>query len=228
LVDYVPRNGAGGFESANVFAFQVRQALFIQGGYMQVHKTALTVLLVLPLASPALAQLVGSEVQRDINQENRIEQGLKSGQLSTGEAARLERGEARIDKMESRALKDGNLSPEEAARIQRAQNQESREINRLKHNNVTGDPSSASSQRMQADVQRNINQQNRSEQGVQSGQLTNKEAAQLERGQSRVDRAEARTGADGHVSAREQARVQHRENVQSRQIFKDKHNRRQR
>lgn len=195
---------------------------------MNVHKTVLIVFLMLLLASPVLAQSVGSEVQRDINQENRVEQGLKSGQLSTGEAARLERGEARIDKMESRALKDGNLSPEEAARIQRAQNQESAAINKLKNNDVTGNPNSTSSQRMQADVQRNINQQNRIEQGVQSGQLTNKEASQLERGQSRVDRAEARAGANGNVNAREQARIQNRENVQSRQIFKDKHNRRQR
>jgi hypothetical protein len=193
---------------------------------MRFHKIVLSSVLILPLATPALGQSVGSEVQRDINQENRIEQGLKSGQLNTGEAARLERGEAKIDKMESRALKDGNLSPEEAARIQRAQNQESRAINNLKNNAVTGDPNSASSQRMQADVQRNINQQNRIEQGVQSGQLTNKEVSQLERGQARVDRAEARAGANGNVNRREQARIQHRENVQSRKIFRDKHNQR--
>jgi hypothetical protein len=193
---------------------------------MRFHKIVLSSVLILPLATPALGQSVGSEVQRDINQENRIEQGLKSGQLNTGEAARLERGEAKIDKMESRALKDGNLSPEEAARIQRAQNQESRAINNLKNNAVTGDPNSASSQRMQADVQRNINQQNRIEQGVQSGQLTNKEVSQLERGQARVDRTEARAGANGNVNRREQARIQHRENVQSRKIFRDKHNQR--
>lgn len=195
---------------------------------MDFHKTVLTVMLMMPVATPVLAQSVGTEVQRDINQETRIEQGLKSGQLSTGEAARLERGEARIDRMESKALKDGNLSPEEAARTQRAQNQESNAINRLKHNEVTGDPNSASSQRMQADVQRNINQQSRIEQGVQSGQLTHKEVSKLERGQARVDRAETRAGADGNVTAREQARIQHRENVQSRHIFKDKHNSRQR
>ncbi|MEP6887827.1 MAG: hypothetical protein ABI945_05840 [Nitrospirales bacterium] len=53
-----------------------------------------------PFSSAALAQDVGTEVQRNINQESRIEQGLKSGQLSTGEAAKLERGEARIDRME--------------------------------------------------------------------------------------------------------------------------------
>ena len=195
---------------------------------MDFHKVAFVVMLAIPVASPVLAQSVGTEVQRDINQETRVEQGLKSGQLSTGEAAKLERGEARIDRMESKALKDGNLSQQEAARIQGAQNRESDAIYRLKHNDVTGNPNSASSQRMQADVQRNINQQGRIEQGVRSGALTNKEAAQLERGQARVDRVEARAGADGHIGAREQARIQNRENKQSRKIFRDKHNNRMR
>ena len=91
---------------------------------MRVSLTAVALIMSAPFASQVFAQTVGSEVQRDINQESRIEQGLKSGQLSTGEASRLERGEARIDRMESKALKDGNLSSDEAARIQRAQNQE--------------------------------------------------------------------------------------------------------
>ncbi len=160
----------------------------------------------------------------NINQESRIEQGLKSGQLSTGEAAKLERGEARIDRMEKNALKDGTLSQQEADRINRAQNVESGKINALKHNDVTGNPNSASSQRMQADVQRNINQQSRIEQGVQNGSLSNKEMSNLERGQARVDRAEARAAADGHVGAGEQARIQHKENKQSRKVFRDKHN----
>ena len=190
----------------------------------------ITIALILstPFASIVFAQTVGTEVQRDVNQENRIEQGLKSGQLSTGEAAKLERGEARIDRMEKNALKDGNLSPQEAARIQRAQNQESAQINKLDNNAMSGNPNSASSQRMQADVQRNINQQSRIEQGVQSGALTNKEAATLEQGQARIDRKEARAGANGHVSAGEQSRIQHAENNQSKKIYREKHNNRTR
>src|SRR5689334_8570194 len=172
----------------------------------------------------ASAQTTGSEVQRDVNQQQRVEQGLKNGSLTTREASQLERGESRIDRMESNAEKDGKLSPAEKARIQRAQNQESRRINRLENNNRTGNPNSASSQRMQADVQRNVNQERRIEQGVQSGQLTNREAGKLERGQARTDRKEARAGADGHVSARDQQRVQKAENRQSRRIHKDKHN----
>jgi hypothetical protein len=171
----------------------------------------------------ASAQTTGSEVQRDVNQQQRIEQGLKSGSLNTREASQLERGEARIDRMESNASKDGKLSPAEKARIERAQNQESRQINRLENNAAKGNPNSASSQRMQADVQRNVNQQQRIEQGVKSGQLTNREAGKLERGQAKVNRAQARAGADGHVGPNEQRRIQKAENKQSKRIYRQKH-----
>jgi hypothetical protein len=171
----------------------------------------------------ATAQTTGSEVQRDVNQQQRIEQGLKSGSLNTREASKLEAGEARIDRMESNAEKNGKLSPAEKARIQRAQNQESREINKLESNSAKGNPNSASSQRMQADVQRNVNQQQRIEQGVKSGQLTNREVGKLESGQAKVDRAEARAGANGRVSANEQQRIQKAENQQSKRITKQKH-----
>ncbi|MFO0998563.1 MAG: hypothetical protein U1F33_17980 [Alphaproteobacteria bacterium] len=181
-----------------------------------------TVLLMLPVA--AMAQTVGSEVQRDVNQQQRIEQGLQSGQLTTGEAARLERGEARIDRMESRSLRDGTLTNAEKARIGAAQNRESAAIYGAKHNGLVGNPDSPSSQRMQADVQRNVNQQQRIEQGVQSGRLTNREVGRLEGGQARIDRKEARAGADGHVGPREQWRVQHAENAASHHIYRAKHN----
>jgi hypothetical protein len=199
---------------------------FTKGGNMMIRQTAIALIFTAPFASMAFAQGVGTEVQRDINQESRIEQGLKSGQLNTGEAAKLERGEARLDRMEKNALKDGSLSQQEANRINHAQNVESGKINALKHNDVTGNPNSASSQRMQADVQSNINQQSRIEQGVQNGSLSNKEVSNLERGQARVDRTEARAGADGHVSAKEQARIHNKENRQSRKIYREKHNNR--
>ena len=189
---------------------------------MTIRQMAIALIFTAPFSSVAVGQDVGTEVQRNINQQSRIEQGLKSGQLSTGEAARLERGEARIDRMEKNALKDGTLSQQEAGRITRAQDVESGKINALKHNDVTGDPNSASSQRMQADVQRNINQQSRIQQGVQSGSLSNKEVSRLEGGQARVNRTEARAGADGHVSAGEQRRIQHKEK-QSRQIVRETH-----
>src|SRR5581483_6577368 len=111
--------------------------------------TALAAAAVAGLVSVAApAQTTGSEVQRDVNQQQRIEQGLKNGSLTTREASQLERGESRIDKMEPNAEKAGKLSAAEKARIRRAQNQEGRRITRLESNSRTGNPRSASSQRM--------------------------------------------------------------------------------
>ena len=174
-------------------------------------------------ALPVLAQTTATEVQRNVNQQERIEQGLKSGQLTTREAGKLERGEAKIEKMESNAARDGTLSAAEKARIEAAQNRESRAIAKQKHDAQVGNPNSASSLRMQADVQRNVNQQQRIEQGVKSGRLTTREAGLLEGGQARVDRATARAAADGRVGAREETRIAARENNQSRRIYRKKH-----
>lgn len=188
---------------------------------MKFAHTAIAAALGLAFSGAVLAQ--AGTIQRDVNQQNRIEQGLKSGELNTREAARLEREEARVERDQARAMQDGKLSPAEKARLAREQNRVSRDIYREKHDAQKGDPSSASSQRMQADVQRNINQQKRIDQGVASGQLTNREAGRLEGGQAKANRLQARAGADGHVTAGEQQRVQRAENRQSRRIHREKH-----
>lgn len=188
---------------------------------MKFLPTAIVAALGIGLAGSAFAQ--AGTVQRDVNQQQRIEQGLQSGDLTTREAARLEREEARVERDQSRAMQDGKLTPAEKARLAREQNRVSRDIYRERHDAQKGDPSSASSRRMQADVQRNINQQQRIEQGVKSGSLTTREAGRLERGESRIDRAEARAGADGHVGPGEQRHIQKAENRESRRIRREKH-----
>jgi hypothetical protein len=185
--------------------------------------TILAAAIGLAFSAGAFAQAGAGTVQRDVNQQQRIEQGLQSGQLNTREAARLEREEGKVERDQSRAMRDGNLSPAEKARLAREQNKVSRDIAREKHDAQTGNPNSASSRRMQADVQRNVNQQQRTEQGLRSGSLTTREAGKLERGQARDSSLEARAGADGHVGANEQRRVQRAENRQNRRIHREKH-----
>ncbi len=73
--------------------------------------------------------------------------------------------------------------------------------------------------------QRQAKQQQRIDQGVKSGQLTGKEAARLEKGQEHVQKVEDKAKADGKVTKNERARIQHAENVQSRHIAKQKHDR---
>lgn len=191
------------------------------------------IVLALTLASAAAAQAqeqpAAVAAQRDANQQERIEQGLQSGQLSTREAGQLERDEQHLDRTEARDLKSGGaLSPREKAQITHQQNQVSRDIYRDKHNAVTGNPNSASSQRLQADAQRNANQQQRIANGINSGRLTNKEAGHLEGGQARINRNEANAAANGHVGAHEQEHIQGRENHQSKRIYDKKHNERDR
>lgn len=69
-----------------------------------------------------------SEAGRDVVQQKRIEQGLQSGQLTSGEARGLEAGEAHLEKIEQRDLRDGSLSASERAQFQHQQNRESRAI----------------------------------------------------------------------------------------------------
>ena len=102
---------------------------------MNIISVAVAGALALALAAPAMADTVID--QRQANQEQRIEQGIRSSQLTAGEAARLERGQARIERMERRALADGRMDPRERRRIMHAQDVQSRHIYREKHDNQT-------------------------------------------------------------------------------------------
>jgi hypothetical protein len=163
-------------------------------------------------------------VDRDVNQQERVENGLQQGQLSTREAGQIEREESHIDRTEARDLQDGKLSPAEQARINQMQNHVSGDIYQDRHNAVSGNPDSKSSERMQADVARNVRQEQRIDQGGDRGTLTNREVGSLEAGQAHVDRKEGVAASDGHVAAADQVRVQRSENHQSRRIHRKKAN----
>ena len=190
---------------------------------MKTKHTLLAAALSLACAGAFAQTNADTTTQRDAHQQQRIENGLKDGSLSTKEAGSLEKQESRVDRLQAKDLKNGSLSAGERAQLNAAQNKVSANISADKHNAVTGNPGSASSQRMQADVQRNVDQQKRINAGVANGSLTNHEAAGLERGQAHVDGKEAAAARNGHVSGREEASIQHSENRQSRHIYKQKH-----
>jgi hypothetical protein len=192
---------------------------------MKFAKLTLIVLGTTVLSTAAWADtLAEQDQQRDVNQQERIDQGLQSGALSTREAGHLERDEQHVDRMEAQDLKNGSISPAEQARLNAAQNRTSKGIYNDKHNATIGNPNSASSQRLQADVQRNVDQQQRIANGMQSGALTNREAGSLERGQAHVDRREANAARNGYIGAGEERRIQGSENHQSNRIYDKKHN----
>ena len=71
--------------------------------------------------------------------------------------------------------------------------------------------------------QRQQNQQQRIDQGVKSGQLNQKEAARLQKGQARVQKMEDKAVADGKVTAKERRKIERAQDKQSRKIAREKH-----
>ena len=74
--------------------------------------------------------------QRKVDQQKRIANGVKSGELTAGETSHLEHQEAGINKEERgmRAQDNGHLTKQDRKTIHQQQNQESRRIYRDKHN----------------------------------------------------------------------------------------------
>ena len=87
----------------------------------------------LAAALPAFAQPVDATQQR---QDQRIEQGVKTGQLTPRETARLEYRHARTERFEQRAREEhgGRFTRHEHRRLVKMEHRNSRLIHRLKHN----------------------------------------------------------------------------------------------
>jgi cell division protein FtsB len=99
------------------------------------HRILLASMLLAIGTSCAFAQTTAAEtVQRDVNQQTRIENGLKNGSLNTREAGRLEREQSQIERLQAKDLKDGKLTPRERAQLERAQNRASHDIHAAKSN----------------------------------------------------------------------------------------------
>jgi hypothetical protein len=84
----------------------------------------------------ASAQTTADTVQRNINQEKRIDQGVKSGELTKRETGKLEAGQARADHAEAVAGSDGHVGKNEQTRIQRKEDRQSGAIYKKKHNTI--------------------------------------------------------------------------------------------
>jgi hypothetical protein len=74
--------------------------------------------------------------QRKVDQQDRIAQGVKSGELTAGETSRLEHQESGINREERgmRAQDNGHLTVQDRKTINHQQNVESKRIYTDKHN----------------------------------------------------------------------------------------------
>src|ERR1700731_1488738 len=174
-------------------------------------------------ATPATdAEKKPSIAQRKENQQDRIANGVKSGQLTAGETANLEKKEAAINKETSadRAANGGKLTSAEKAQVNKQQNQVSKQIYADKHNANTAHYGNNKV------GQRRENQQDRIAQGIKSGQLTPGETAKLEKQQQGINKQVAtdRQANGGALTAGEKRQINKEQNQASRNIYRKKHN----
>jgi hypothetical protein len=171
-------------------------------------------------STPVTGQTIN---QRKENQQDRIANGVKSGELTAGETANLENKESKLNQEERdmRSEDNGHLTATDKAALTQQQNKLSNQIYQDKHNAATQttDPKSEVGQRAE-------NQQDRIAQGIKSGQLTSGEAAHLESNEAKINNEvrNDRAANGGKLSSQEKAQVNRQQNRQSRQIYQAKHN----
>jgi len=163
-----------------------------------------------------------SIAQRKENQQDRIANGVKSGQLTAGETANLETKEAAIngETKADRAANGGKLTGAEKTQVNGQQNKLSNQIYDDKHNAATQNYG-------KSEVgQRQTNQQQRIAQGVKSGQLTAGETAKLENNQRAINQQTKadRAANGGKLTGGEKTQINKEQNQQSKNIYNKKHN----
>jgi hypothetical protein len=175
-----------------------------------------------PALAPADPQPKSEVGKRAENQQDRIAQGVKSGQLTAGETANLETKEAAIngEVKADRAANGGKLTAAEKAQVNGQQNQLSKQIYQDKHNANTAHYGNNQV------GQRRENQQDRIAQGIKSGQLTAGETVKLENQQRAINQqAKADRAANGgKLTAGEKAQINKEQNQASKNIYNKKHN----
>lgn len=157
---------------------------------------------------------------REANQDQRIANGLRSGQMTSGEAARAERTQSNIDDQvhDDREANGGTLTNQERQQINGEQNAASRQIYNEKHNGNTVAPNEVDD--------REANQQQRTANGLRSGEMTSGEAGRTNQNQANVAQQvhNERTANGGALTAQQKRQANREENKNSRQIYNEKHN----
>lgn len=158
--------------------------------------------------------------QRSHNQHERIEQGVRSGQLNHREAARLNHEQRQIHREAREYRRDGVMTRAERADLRHDQNRASRDIYAEKHDGQFGARGATRDPGVNA---RQANQRERIEQGVRSGELTRSEARQLGTEQRAIRQEERQYKSDGVLTKDERKDLQQDLNVASRDIASQKH-----
>lgn len=100
---------------------------------------SLRLLIMSSILAQSAAVFADTMDERQVNQEQRIQQGIQNGELNQREVRQLERGQEKIETREAQFEADGNIDPKEAQKLRKMQAKESRRIFRQKHDRQTAD-----------------------------------------------------------------------------------------
>ena len=168
------------------------------------------------VTAPAPPVTIG---ERKENQQDRIAQGLKSGELTAAGAAKLETQEAGINKEMAgmRAQDNGKLTAQDKATINTQLNTESKEIYADKHNAAVQPPANGEVN------DRLKNQQDRIANGINSDKLSDAEVAKLETQEAGIHKEEVgmRAQDNGKLTALDKKTLNKQLNQESRRINRD-------
>ncbi len=160
--------------------------------------------------------------QRRENQQDRIANGVGSGQLTAGETKNIEGREANLNReiKDDRSADNGKLTQQERQQINKQQNNLSHSIYQDKHNanqahfgnNEVG--------------QRRENQQDRIANGIRNGSMSAGEAARTENREQGINQQvhADRQANGGKLTGQEHRQINREQNGASRQIYRQKHN----
>lgn len=157
--------------------------------------------------------------QRKENQQDRIDQGIKSGELTAGESATLETQEAGINKEEAgmRAQDNGKLTAQDKTTLNSQLNVESKDIYADKHNTSTQPPA-------KGEVNGRLeNQQDRIASGLSSDKLTDGQVAKLETQEAGINKEKTgmRAQDNGKLTPQDKKLLNKQLNQESRRINRD-------
>jgi hypothetical protein len=159
--------------------------------------------------------------QRRDDQQDRIANGIQSGQLTAGETKNLEGQEANLNREihDDRQADGGKLTQAEKQQVNQQQNNLSNKIYQDKHNaNTAHYGNNEVGQRRQ-------NQQDRIAQGVRSGSLKAGQTAKLENHEQGINQkiAADRQPNGGKLTGQQKRQINQAQNKASRQIYRAKH-----
>ena len=150
--------------------------------------------------------------QRAAQQVQRVQQGIRSGALSPGEATRIK---SHMEDMHSqvqraRSSNNGRLTSEQRDRVEAAQDRAAGKIFQAKHNQEQGLPREI--------VNRTGQLKDLVQQGIQNGSLTKGELDRIQSHEDKIQSNFEEAKRDGHLTKREIERIDQAQDEAARSI----------